>query len=1051
MIENLPHPKKGLSLLDALTGYTLSKGLSFFLLFLFFLLSHGKSYAQNKAVTGVITNDKNEPLVGAVVKLKGTSIATSTNSTGRFTINAPADGILVFSYLGLEVQTLPVNKRSIINVQLKDASSALNDVVVVGYGTVRKSDLTGSVSKLQVKDLEEYPVTSIDQAIQGKVSGVQIVQSSGSPGAGLSFVVRGGNSLGSNQPLIILDGYPIDLGSGNVSLGANGEVANQPGQNPLATLSPNDVESIEILKDASSTAIYGSRGANGVVIITTKRGKKNAEQVSFNYRTDAATVRKKLNVLNTNDFITFANEGAKNDGLDSIYKAPAIARLQGIDNNWQDQVFHTGVTNNYQLSVSGGDDKNKYYLVGDYTDINGPVHNSALTRGNIRLNYDRTVNKALTIKFNITATKSTAKLGLNSAQSGLQSANVISSALLVRPFVNAVDEAGEIDQAVADNPITVLRLQKDITANDLVSGNFTADLKLTKDLILKGNFGAYTTNTLRQTYSPRGTYIGDQLGGYAFRGQNTRFNYLSELTLNYQKVIKKNSISAVAGYTYQKWDQKGLGTSASGFPNDNLTYESFQSAKSPGTTTTTHQQWALASFLGRVNYAYDDKYLLTLTGRADGSTKLAVGHKWSFFPSAALAWKVNKEEFFKNITFISSLKLRASYGVSGNQNIAVGATQTTLGVDAYVINGQIVKGYVQNNIANPVLGWETTKQFNVGADIAFLKDRLQLEINAYQKRTDDLLINLPIPANTGFTNYLSNAGSVENRGLEFDLTAQILKSKLKWNVTGNISFNRNKLVGLGPLGDDGKIFGPNYLSAGSLLNQPIHVAQLNKPVGSFYGYRINGIYQDAAEVAAGPEASVAKPGDFKYVDINGDNAITADDRQIIGNPNPDYIYGLTNSFSFKRFTLSIFVQGSVGNDLINLNRFRLDALTGATTNVSQEAFDGRWTGPGTSNYYPRAKSGGGYFSSRFSDFIIEDGTYFRVKNVNIGYNVPVKRLKWVKDIKIFLTATNLFTITDYSGYDPEVNADYGTGLTQGVDNGSYPQYRTFTAGINLKF
>ncbi|SEA80934.1 SusC/RagA family TonB-linked outer membrane protein [Pedobacter hartonius] len=1019
---------------------------------LLLILTGLQSFAQSQVVGGTVTDDLGQTLTGATVKLKGSSMGVVTAIDGKYSISVPDNGILIFSYVGMAEKSVPVNKRRVINVQLISNSASLNDVVVVGYGTVRKSDLTGSVAKFKTDNLEQYPVTSIDQAIQGKVSGVQIVNSSGSPGAGLSFVVRGGNSLGSNQPLIILDGYPIDLGSGNLSMGANNEVANQPGQNPLAALNPNDVESIEILKDASSTAIYGSRGANGVVIITTKRGKKGVDQINFSFRSDAATIRKKLPVLNTQDFIKFSNEGALNDGIDSIYKAPAIAALGGINNNWQDQIFRTGVTNNYQLSVSGGDDKNKYFLSGEYTKINGPVYNSNLNRGNIRFNYDRTVNKALTVKFNVTATKSASRLGLNSAQSGLQSSNVIGSALLSRPLTRGVDDVGEIDQSIADNPLTVLNLQKDNTNLDLVSSNLTADLKLTKDLIFRTNVGGYNTSSLRQSYSPVGTYVGSQLNGYAFRGESSRFNYLSEFTLNYAKSINKHSINAVAGYTWQKWDQKGLGTSASGFPNDNLTYESFQSAKSPGITTTAHQQWALASYLGRFNYAFDNRYLLTLTGRADGSTKLAEGHKYTFFPSAAVAWKVSEEDFFKdNVKFISSFKLRASYGLSGNQNIAVGGTQTTFGIMSYVLNGQVVKGYVQNNIANPVLGWEKTKQFNAGADISFMHDKLQLEVNVYKKRTDDLLISLPIPANTGYTNYLSNAGSVENKGLELDLSAQILRSAFKWDVSGNISFNRNKLVSLGPLGDDGKIFGPNYLSAGSLLNQPIHIGVLNQPVGSFYGYRINGIYQTAAEVAAGPEAGTAKPGDFRFVDLNGDNIINADDRQIVGNPNPDYIFGLTNSFSYKKFTFSFFIQGSIGNQIANLNRFRLDALAGNATNISQEAFDGRWTGPGTSNYYPRAKSGGGYFSSRFSDFLIEDGSYVRLKNVNVSYSLPLAKISWVKDIKIFLTATNLLTFTNYTGFDPEVNADYGNGLTQGVDNGTYPQYRTLTAGINLKF
>jgi TonB-linked SusC/RagA family outer membrane protein len=592
---------------------------------------------------------------------------------------------------------------------------------------------------------------------------------------------------------------------------------------------------------------------------------------------------------------------------------------------------------------------------------------------------------------------------------------------------------------------------KDVTESNLISSNLTADLKLAKGLTARANVGAYNTASLRQSYSPLGTYTGNQVNGYAYRAESSRFNYLSEFTLNYSQKFKKHAIDAVAGYTWQQWDQKGMGTSTSGFPNDNLSYESFQSGKSPGTTTTQHQQWALASYLGRVNYSYNDKYLLTFSGRADGSTRLADGHKWSFFPSGAFAWKLSEEKFFKdNIKVINSMKLRVSYGLSGNQNVAVGGTQATLGTDAYVINGQIVKGYTQNNIANPILGWETTKAFNIGTDISFFEDRLQLTVEAYRKVTDDLLISLPIPANTGFSSYLTNSGSVENKGLEFEFNAQIIRSPVTWTMSGNISFNRNKMLSLGKLGDNGSIFGPNYLAAGSALNQPLHIAKVGYPVGSFYGYRINGIYQTAAEVAAGPEATTAKPGDFKFVDLNGDGAITADDRQIIGNPNPDYIFGWTNNFAYKRFTFSFFFQGSIGNDIVNLNRYKLDALSGNTYNVSQEAYNGRWTGVGTSNTYPRARSSAAYFNTRFADFIVEDGSYVRLKTMTLAYSLPIKKVRWMSSASVFVTATNMLTFTKYKGYDPEVNADYGNGLTQGVDNSTYPQSKIISAGINIK-
>ena len=1009
------------------------------------------SRLTTEEITGKVVDEQSEPMPGVTVKIKNGKAVTQTNVGGIFKLQANVGDILVFTFTGYQVKEVTVKSKNIGTIAIAPRLSNLDEVVVIGYGKIKKSDLTGSVSKFSAKDVDQLPVTSIDQALEGKVAGVQITSSSGAPGAGLSFVVRGGNSLGSNQPLIILDGYPIDLGNGNLSLGANADVGQQPGVNPLASLNPNDIESVEVLKDASSTAIYGSRGANGVVIITTKRGKKGKDQVSLNYRTDVSNIRRKLAVLNTRDFINYANEGALNDGIDSIYNAAAMPALLAVNNNWQDQIYRTAVSNTYQASVSGGDDKDQYYFGGDYAGINGIVINSNYKRGGIRFNYDRKVSNAFNIKFSMNASKSTSRLGLNSGQTGLVSSNAIAGALFFKPLNNGVTADGESDQSVVDNPITVVNLLKDVTESNLVSSNLTADLKLAKGLTARANVGAYNTASLRQSYSPLGTYTGNQVNGYAYRAESTRFNYLSEFTLNYSQKFKKHAIDAVAGYTWQQWDQKGMGTSTSGFPNDNLTYESFQSGKSPGTTTTQHQQWALASYLGRVNYAYNDKYLLTFSGRADGSTRLADGHKWSFFPSGAFAWKLSDEKFFKdNIKVINSMKLRVSYGLSGNQNIAVGGTQATLGTDAYVINGQIVKGYTQNNIANPVLGWETTKAFNIGTDISFFEDRLQLTIEAYRKITDDLLISLPIPANTGFSSYLTNSGSVENKGLEFEFSAQILKSPIAWTMSGNISFNRNKMLSLGKLGDNGAIFGPNYLAAGSALNQPLHIAKVGYPVGSFYGYRINGIYQTAAEVAAGPEANTAKPGDFKFVDINGDGAITADDRQIIGNPNPDYIFGWTNNLAYKRFTFSFFFQGSIGNDIINLNRYKLDALSGNAYNVSQAAYDGRWTGPGTSNTYPRARSSAAYFNTRFADFIVEDGSYMRLKTITLAYSLPIRKVRWMNSTSVFVTATNMLTFTKYKGYDPEVNADYGNGLTQGVDNGTYPQSKIISAGINIK-
>jgi TonB-linked SusC/RagA family outer membrane protein len=450
----------------------------------------------------------------------------------------------------------------------------------------------------------------------------------------------------------------------------------------------------------------------------------------------------------------------------------------------------------------------------------------------------------------------------------------------------------------------------------------------------------------------------------------------------------------------------------------------------------------------------NNKYLVTLTARYDGASRLAIGHKWDFFPSFALGWNVHNEKFMKSVDFIKSLKLRGSIGLSGSQSVAIGQNLPLLTTDRVAVNQTIQNGYSMANIANPNLGWEHSRQINAGFDLGVFNNRVLLEFNIYQKNTTDLLINLPIPSSNGFGIFTTNAGEIENKGMELDLTVRAIDKKLKWNINGNISFNRNKMINLGPLGDLGSIYGQTYGGP----EQPIHVSRVGLPVGSYFGYKIDGIYQNTTEVAEGPESSTARPGDFKFVDISGPNGvpdgiITADDRTIIGNPYPDYTFGLTNDLLWKGFSLSVFFQGTIGNDVINLTRYKLDGLTSVTFNVSQAAFDGRWQGEGTSNKYPAPRSLGNPFSNRFSDFVVEDGSFIRLKNVTLGYEIPVNKLglsNLINGLKVFVTGTNLLTITKYTGYDPEVNVNYNSPLTPGVDNGTYPSVRTFSFGINLK-
>ncbi len=1014
---------------------------------------NGNTSRQSRTVKGTVTDSAGQHLPGVSIVIKGTTIGTVTDVEGNFALeNVPGDAILVFSFVGMKVQEVQVANQSTFDIVMEDDAIGIEEVVAIGYGVVKKSDLTGSVGKVTLQDENERPAVSVEQILQGRVSGVQITQGSGSPGGAMNFVVRGGNSLGSNQPLIVLDGYPIDSEQPVLSDGADNTVDQKAGFSPLASLNPNEIESIEILKDASSTAIYGSRGANGVIIITTKQGKKGRDNIEFNYRCDVSQVRKTIDVLNSYDFLNYANEGALNEGLDPVYDAAAIDSLSAVSYDWQDEVYRTSISHDYQLSLSGGDNKQRYAIVLNHSNNNGVIENSDYLRSSARFNFKRNFSDRLKITLNTAVTRTEANLGSHSNRNGGIAGNIVASALFFRPYERGINVDGEINNTIANNPLTVAESVDDRTKNFLVVSNLSAEYKLAEGLIFKSQAGFNTNEGIRQVYYPRGTSLGDNNQGYAYQAESARFNYLLENTLNYNADFDSNSISAVIGYTWQEWSNRSTGQSAFGFANDNLTYERFQAASSFGTTNTRHIEYALSSFLGRINYSYKNKYLITFTGRADGSTRLAEGEKWDFFPSGAIGWKVHNEPFMKNSSMINTLKLRASYGLSGNQSVPVGATAVKLGNDAYVLGGQIIQGTSQLNMANPVLGWETTSQFNVGADIGLLDESIQFEVNYYEKTTKDLLVNLPIPNSTGFGTFQSNAGSIENKGIEFDLTAHILSRPVNWTVNANISFNKNEVTSLGPLGDDGTIFGISYLTGGSTLGQPIHVARVGNPVGSFYGFKIDGIYQNEEEVAAGPEASSAQPGDYKFVDINDDGIINENDKRIIGSPHPDFIFGFTNQLSYKQWDLMFYIQGVIGNDVANLNRYRLDALSGTSVNVSQEAYDNRWTGEGTSNTYPRLRPDGyQYFNARFNDFLVEDASFVRLKNITLSYSPGIKNKKYIKGLRLFVTATNLLTITNYSGYDPEVSAEVDNGLNPGVDNATYPSTVSLSTGLNIKF
>ena len=1014
---------------------------------------------DTKLVKGIVTNEKGETMSGVTVLERGKNNGTSTNEKGEFSIKITSKKpTIIFSYTGFQANELSVvPDMGLLKVTLNQTVKSLDDVIVIGYGTIKKSDLTGSVSKVKFENANQETSSSFEQLLQGKAAGVNITQTSGDPGSGIVFNIRGSNSLGANQPLIVIDGVPIESDNNTVNgkTGADYWTSQQQPTNVLASLNPNDIESIEILKDASSTAIFGSRGANGVVMITTKRGKAGKDRLSYTYRNDASQLSKKIAVLNSKDFATYANEAAYNSDstLGHFSKFTSGKIDSALNIFWQDMIFARSSSQDHQLSLSGGDDRTKYAISANYSDIIGAVKNTFFRKEGISFNLDRQYSKDFKIGITTKLNLSDNRQGLQSTNHPMQGGSVISTALRSSPLGNPFTIDGEINTSLQYNPVSVVANSVSKTSGSMILANLFGEYSIIpNELRLKVSGSVNQNLTNSSTYWGRGTVTGDAVGGQAYKVDNKNINYLTEYTLNYTKMIHAgHRINAVAGYTSQNWASSANGLNAKGFPNDDLGADGFAYATNILSLPVTKlQKWQLQSYLARFNYTINDKYLMTLTGRTDGSSRLAPGHKWDFFPSIALGWNIYKEHFLSKLSFISNAKIRTSYGFSGNQNIGVGSTQALL-ISSRAATGYdtLVSGETINTFANPKLHWEKTGQLDIGFDIAFQQDKYQLTIDYYKKTTTDLLLSLPIPSDNGFSTYPTNLGKVENSGIEIEGNVRFaLTKKLSWRIAANVAFNQNKVINLG---ENGQINGSTLLPTS--LDQYGTIAIPGHAIGSFYGYRTIGIYQNKAEIAKSPiDAINPTPGDIKYADLNGDGKIDADDRTILGNPNPKYTFGITNTFNFKAFEFSFFILGKIGQSVLNLNRYYSDGLVYSTSgNLRQEVWDNRWKGEGTSNYYPRAKTTGSLFDKRLSDRLVEDASFIRLKNISLSYNFNVKSIKYLNSLKVFANATNLFIITKYKGFDPEVSGFGLNAINQGVDFGTIPQYKTFSFGVNVGF
>ncbi len=744
-----------------------------------------------------------------------------------------------------------------------------------------------------------------------------------------------------------------------------------------------------------------------------------------------------------------------NDGEPAKYTQQEMDSIVGlgVNTDWQDLIYGTGVSQDHQITFSGADDITNYAISGNYTTMEGIIKNSEFDRYGLRFSLDRKLSKKFKIggKFNYSSV--TSKMAKQSDRGGSESRSVTLAALFFKPMDSPFDDSGELDEDLGDNPlITVNKLQDHLNVNT-ITGNVYGEYEIIEGLKFKSTFGINNNFIIREIYEPRGTYKGSAVGGLAIRKDNRQNSYLTEHLLTFDKKINKNRLNAVIGYTRQEWETKLMQNEASSFINDNLGYNYLQGAGNTAPTITQNVKWGLASYLARINYTVNNKYIFTVSGRADGSTRLGEGNKWAYFPSGAFAWNAQKESFLKNVDQISELKIRTSYGLTGSQAVNPLQTKTNLAVDYYPNNGVFMTGILGNgagasgNFGNPNLKWETTSQVDVGFDLGLYNNRVRLTFDYFEKRTSDLLINLSLPESTGYSSYWTNLGEIENKGFELELGADILSKDVKWTFSGNISTYKNKVLDLGGLD---AIYGQKWINAGGYsLNQPMHIAQVGSSIGAFYGYNTNGIYQNDAEVAEGVEPD-ARPGDYRFVDTNGDGEISPDDRTIIGNATPDFIFGITNNVSWNNFDLSVFVQASIGNELINLNRYVIDGMaSGNGKNISQNAWDNRWQGEGTSTTFSRPRSDNFIYKNQLTDLIVEDGSYIRIKNVNLGYNIPLKNTA-ITSAKIFVNATNLLTITDYSGYDPEASASTRP-LEPGVDFGVFPQPQTYSLGVTVEF
>ena len=1009
------------------------------LLTAFFALAFwAAAYAQNRTVSGKVTgSDDGLPLPQVSVLLKGTTTGVPTNIDGEYRISVPeSGGTLVFSFLGYVTQEVEIGNRTVIDVVLEPDVTSLSEVVVVGYGTVNKKDLTGALSSVSPEEITEVPVTSVARTLQGRAAGVRVNQGSGQPGQNVIIRIRGNSSIsGGNEPLYVIDGFP----SGNFG----------------SDLNPEDIQSIEILKDASATAIYGSRGANGVVIITTKRGSAGKVKVNYHGFYGVQSLRKKIELLDRETYAQMVNEVAKNDGKQKVYQPGQIAKLP--NNDWQDLVYRQAAMQSHQVSLAGGSESTRFYSSINFLDQEGIVKNSGFNRFSFRTNVDQKINEKLDLTTSLAISRSVFNQAFDQFADGF---GAIPFTSIVMPPISPIrDKDGKYTQFSGvpwggTNPVGFAEQDKFKRLTTRIIGNIELKYELASGLNFRTNFGVNTLNNTTDTYWSIGLATNGPADGQASKAFSKSISFINENILNYKKVINDHSLDALAGFSYQQDDSDGLSGSGTGFTTNAFENNQLQSANVPGRPSTSQSDSRLLSYLGRINYTFKDRYLLTLTGRYDGSSKFSRNNKYAFFPSAAVAWRLSDEPFMKNLLemnslekTISNLKLRASIGQSGNQAINPFQTLARLGTNATIFgNGENV-GFVLSGLENSDLKWETTTTTDLGIDLELFDGRIAFTADYYIKKTRDLLFNAILPTSSGFTSSLRNVGEMENKGFEFELTTQNFTGDFKWSSSLNMTFNRNKVVSLGKDGKGKQIERIDAPGAGGNWF-PLF---LGAPGQQLFGYEVEGIYQTKEEAIKNGEPT-KEAGDYRFKDTDGNGIVNAKDRKILTNLQPDFVFGMDHEFSYKNFSFSILLVGSVGNDIVNeLSKYY--TAIGGKWNVTRNAWNNRWTGPGSKGTFPKASSktpGKVTFADPNTSWV-EDGSYLRFRDIKIAYDLPGRLINriGVNQLKVYASAQNLITFTNYSHFDPE--ASWELAPVNGWDRGVYPATKSFTFGIKANF